>query len=248
MMEVEFNVAGLLRAIDAEGLRVETARGAPTSSSWFFYLRVALQGLSGRLYGARLHYNAAHSWWPRRIVHSDLDYHISNCLFGLDSAIECLTFGLNALGNGADVSQFHDVTDEAALRRINPGNIIGQSPRPGYATFFPNFQAHWIAHKSLIEVIFEHHDVTKHRYAAFGSGTFRNDPPDGFFDGIAEDERFWVTPLEVIILGPEAKKPILTKRTDWQNEPYGSLEKAMAAFKPFIEESLRLALEDAKKI
>lgn len=246
-MEVNFDVAKALNAIDAEGLRIQSGFSGP-DTYWFLYFRQAMGGLSSRLYGARLHYNFLHSWWPRRIVVADDDYHLANSLFNMDSAIECLVFGLNALGNAKDVAQFHDVADEAALKRVRASNIIGPRRCTGYETYFPSLQALWTARVDLIEAIIEYHDVTKHRHAKAGSGRFRCDAPAGFFDGISEVDKRLFSPWEEIILGPEAKKPWGARSKDWRVERYSTLEQIMVHFKPFIEESVELALSDAKTL
>ena len=247
VFEVDFNVCEALAAIDAEGLRIEHRTPRP-EIYWFYYLRSAMAGLSHRLYGTRVHYNALHSWWPPRHIHADADYHLANALFNMDSALECFVFGINALGNGTDAAQFKDVTDERALRNVRPTNVIGPGLCPGYATYFPSLQAHWMASVDLIEAVVEYHDVTKHRHAGAGNGQMWQDPPPGFSDGLTEFGLVYLAPYAEIILGPEAKQPIGARTKDWRDERYSTLEKVMVDFKPLIETSLELAVADAKKL
>jgi hypothetical protein len=247
VFEVSFQVAETIQSIDAEGLRVQVAYSGP-ETYWFFNFRRAMSGFAQRLHGIQVHYNALHSWYPPRIVMNDADYHLANCLFNMDSALECLVFGLNALGNGKNVSQFLDITNPVSLKQIKPVNIVGKAPCQGYATYFPSLQQHWNQSIGLIEAIIEYHDVTKHRHAIAGSGQLRTDPPPGFFSDIPEPHRFLLTPYAELILGPEVKLPIGAKTKDWRFEPYATLEQVMTGFKPFSEASLTYALTDMKQL
>ena len=103
-------------------------------------------------------------------------------LFCMDSAIECFVFMLNALGHAVDRSGFRDISSDRDLRRISPDDILGANKpeRAGYARLFPELQSHWKNKNDLIQLIFENHDVTKHRHQALVGGKYRLDPPEGF--------------------------------------------------------------------
>ena len=69
------------------------------------------------------------------------------CRINLDSAIECLTFAMNALGFAACPGQFHDITDAKALKKIYLINIWDELPskenspiNEAYESIFPDLQ------------------------------------------------------------------------------------------------------------
>jgi hypothetical protein len=87
----------------------------------------------------------------------------------MDSALECFTFALNALGSVVMPSGFRDVTDAKALKRIEPSEILGDTrttppkpPRAGYQAVFPTVQRTWLKEQKLIDRIRDLHDVSKH--------------------------------------------------------------------------------------
>jgi hypothetical protein len=244
-MTIDFNVGDLFKEIDEEALRIQQGYTGP-ENHWFFSFRGAMHGLSSRLYGAKLHYNYLHSWLPFRQTMTDAEYHLANTLFNMDSSLECLVFALNALGTSQNVAHFFDITNKETLKKITSSNVIGKASLRGYDTYFPQFKACWSRNTTLINAIIEYHDVIKHRHALAGAGQLRSDPPPGLLDGIEENHRFTFPPFEEIILGPDTKKPLDQRYTNWQNEPYATLEQVMAGFKPLIEESLELVLNDIK--
>jgi len=244
---VAFEVGQLLDHIDGEGLRIAESYAGP-ENHWFFNFRRAIHGLASRLRGARLHYDALHSWFPPRITINDADYHVASALFNMDSAIECLVFALNAVGNGKEVSKFLDLTCSKSLRRITPAIVSGDKSCSGFADYFPRFTSHWEQSESVIESVLEYHDVSKHRHAVAGSGQLRTDPPPGFFIGIPAEHQFLMTPYAETILGPDAKLPMSERRNDWKNEPQATFEQLMSNFKPFIETALECALSDMRRL
>jgi len=99
----------------------------------------------------------------------DTDSRIGEILFGMDSAIECFVFALNAVGYLKSPSAFCDITTAPGLKQIRPDNIVcgnpndKKNPLPGYSSTFPRIVAHWTKHQSLITEIMMFHDVSKHR-------------------------------------------------------------------------------------
>jgi len=67
------------------------------------------------------HYFEVHAWLPRVRIPTDIEYHLASILFQMDSALECLTFALNAFGWIVMPLGFRDVTDAKALKRIELG-------------------------------------------------------------------------------------------------------------------------------
>ena len=130
--------------------------------------------------------------------------------FQVDSALECLTFALNALGWAAMPSGFWDVTDGRALRCISPLDILGtprRDPKPGYTTIFPSLQTLWQSQGRLIGQIRDLHDVSKHRQTIYVGGQRRLDTPVGFYEslGIAEESSNRAGAILLTLLCPEAE-------------------------------------------
>lgn len=99
----------------------------------------------------------------------DSDSRIGEIFFGMDSALECLVFALNAIGYLKSSGDFCDIKTVNGLKQVKPQNVDSRNsndrtnPRPGYARFFPRIVAHWSANYALIASIMEYHDVSKHR-------------------------------------------------------------------------------------
>jgi hypothetical protein len=99
----------------------------------------------------------------------DTDRLTGEIFFGMDSAIECFVFAMNAVGYLKSPAGFCDITTPAGLKRIRPDNMVNnnpgdkRNPLPGYAAVFPRIVAHWARNQPLIAEIMEYHDVSKHR-------------------------------------------------------------------------------------
>ena len=208
--------------------------------------------MRSRLRAIQRHYFEVHAWVPVPRILADAEYHLTTALFHMDSAVECMTFALNALGNSVAPGAFRDVTDDKALRRILPIDILGdlgRTPLPGYGTYFPRLQAHLQAHTHLIRQVMEQHDVSKHRETIFQGGKTRMDPPPGFFEALGlapNDERRWtLSPMEEILLNPNPKAP----RAGRAPIPAGSalrFEDLAQTLAHILSESAVKALADAK--
>jgi len=99
----------------------------------------------------------------------DTDRLIGEIFFGMDSALECFVFALNAAGYLKLPLGFCDINTPEGLKKIRPDNIVSNNPSdkrnplPGYAAVFPRIAAHWTKNQPLIAEIMEYHDVSKHR-------------------------------------------------------------------------------------
>jgi hypothetical protein len=219
---------------------------------WFGCFRGGHYGLHARIYGVHLHYATVHSWLPRsRWSGPETEYHLSSIMFNMDSAVECLAFALNALGNAVAPSDFFDVANARALTQVAPWNIIGSArrgARPGYASYFPTLTSYWQLKQRLLSRIVEQHDVSKHRTTIFVGGQARKDPPDGFYEklGIPESARADYWPMAEIILEEDPKSPRATRRPSGPRGA-GALEELAPEFCDFINTSGQKALEDARK-
>ncbi len=168
------------------------------SGNWFGCFRGGLHGIQARIWAAQKHYYEVHAWIPAPRIFAHAEYHLASIFFNMDSTIECMTFALNALGNCVAAADFRDVTDERALRRISPLDILGDKgrkppvpPLPGYGKYFPSLQAHWQNCRTFIQLIADQHDVSKHRETIFQGGQLRDDAPSGFYEslGVASDDQ-----------------------------------------------------------
>ncbi|PHS10664.1 MAG: hypothetical protein COA78_10910 [Blastopirellula sp.] len=223
------------------------------TGKWFSSFRGGLYGSYARIIGVTTHYYDVHSWIPRPRLPSETECHLASLYFNIDSAVECITYALNALGYCATAgSKFHDVTDARKLRQIAPHNIIGRDNRllPEYSQIFPDLSAYWVSKKDLLETLFEQHDVSKHRKSIYTGGLHRTDPPPGFYEslGIAEDDAnlralYW--PMKEILIRNDPKTPEVD-RTSIPVSEQVLLEDLVVEYKEFIEESGKKILSDAK--
>ena len=227
-------------------------------SDWFGSFRGGLYGSYARLHGVSNHYYAVHAWMPRPRLPSETEYHLASLFFNMDSMIECITYALNALGYCASNNEkFWDVTIEKYLKRISPYDIIGRlnsnPPQPHlaeYDTYFPEVRSYWEQKNELLSMIFEQHDVSKHRETIFTGGMARTDPPKGFFESLGIDQNnssekaiFW--PMKEIIVMNNPKRPKVD-RTPQPVEDRVLLEELVPEFKDFVENTGRLAYRDSK--
>lgn len=224
---------------------------------WFGAFRGGLYGSYARIHGVFTHYHAVHAWVPKPRFPRETEYHLASAFFNMDSAIECITFALNALGSCAVPTLFRDVTESNAVRRVSPYDILGRGdvnpPRQaldGYARLFPSVQKYWRNSEEMLSIVFEQHDVSKHRETILSGGMARLDPPPGFFEsiGVSEDASqralFW--PMKEIILRHAPKTPH-AKRIPQPRENCVLFEEVVPQFRDFISETGLLALSDAKR-
>lgn len=227
-------------------------------TDWFGSFRGGLYGGYARIFGAQSHYNAVHAWVPKPRAPSETEYHLASLFFSMDSLVECIVFALNALGCGASGSpNFRDVTSAKDLRQISPNDILGRPNKntpephlPGYDTYFPEVRKLWESKKDFLSIIFEQHNVSKHRETIFVGGKHRTTPPPGFFESIGINPEnpfqaalFW--PMEEIIL-KDSPATARIGRTPQPVEEQVLLENLVPDFKDFIEKTGELAFYDAK--
>ena len=226
-------------------------------NDWFGAFRGGLYGTYARIHGVVTHYYAVHTWAPKPRPPTETEYHLASACFHMDSAIECMTFALNALGFCAKPALFRNIAEPSALRRVSPYDILGKDktspPCPalaGYSMIFPAVQKCWKSHETMLSTIFEQHDVSKHRETIYIGGMARRDPPPGFYEsiGVSEDasQRAMFWPMKEIILKNEPKTPH-AKRVSQTRENHVLFEDIVPQFRDLILETGLLALNDARR-
>jgi hypothetical protein len=219
-------------------------------TDWFGCFRGGIPAVHYRVQAVQRHYYDVHAWVPSPRFMGDAEYHLASLFFNMDSALECLVFGLNALGSAAYPSDFRDVTDRRALRQIAPVDLMGSEQQPalaGYERVFPRLQEDWRACSDLISFVTEHHAVSKHRSTIFRGGRSRDDPPPGFFEAIGlagHPARFAYGPMAEIILIPDPKEPPAQHKPT-PREKQVLLENLGPQYCDFLNRSVQLALVDA---
>ncbi|MCH7592025.1 MAG: hypothetical protein IH989_04495 [Planctomycetes bacterium] len=254
-VSVQFELAPFA-ALDQLALIASQNYNLGGAGDWFGEFRGGLYGFYARLYGVQQHYFDVHAWLPRVRVPTETEYHLASILFQMDSALECLTFALNALGWVVLPTGFRDVTDTKELKRIGPFDILGApsktrplAPLQGYSQIFPTIQGVWQSESQLIARVRELHDVSKHRQTIFVGGMARMDPPDGFYEALglrkdaASRASFW--PMAEIILCNDPKLPAAS-RTRHAVPDQELLEDLVPSFAALIRTSGATALEDAQ--
>jgi hypothetical protein len=226
------------------------------AANWYGAFIGGYVALNARLHGVALQYEQLHAWLPPRTLENrNIEYHLASIFFHMDSAVECFTFALNALGYAARPELFCDITIDAGLRRISPYNVMrgpNQPPYLGYSTIYPTLQEYWLANEQLLQFVFDHHDVSKHRMALFRQGTVRDDPPPRFFEdlGLVDGsfEAFRFKPLGWVGLLPNPKVPDNMRGSSWGHTFHEEhqLENMTPRFCAFMSETFDRALADAK--
>jgi hypothetical protein len=207
-----------------------------------------------RVWGFQCHYFEAHNWVRRGGLRLEHEYHLATMLFQMDSSIECMVYAANALGNAFAAQDFHDVTDLAALRRVNPGNVLetGAKGRPGYAKHFPRFTHLVRTYRPLIEVIMENHDVSKHREMNFVGGKMRMDPPYGFYEAHGIDGEHpaasHLAPMETILLLPDPKVPPMQRLAAAPREEPIIFERVAELYARFMSAVGYVLLSDTQSV
>jgi len=226
-------------------------------TDWFGFFRGGLFGFYSRVYGIGEHFSLLHEWLPPRLhLPEDTEYHLSSVLFGMASAIECLTFALNALGFAAQPDRFLDVTRHEKLNRISLTNIIGNpasqpptKPLVGYTQIYPTLQCHCAENREFLGDIFNLHNVSKHRETIYTGGQLRADSPPGFFEALGVDDnnplKMLYCPHETIILPHEPKAP-RSERSPITREEHHTLENIVPRFLAFLQQFGELALNDVR--
>jgi hypothetical protein len=237
--------------LDAFALLADQKYNLGDKDDWFNQFRSSLHGLYSRLTGVQIHFKKVHSWDFVIKTPNIIDYHLSSIFFNMDSAIECMVFALNAFGYVVDSSNFRDITDEKELRKISPNDLLGnpKTAVKGYNVYFPLLKEHLLNNRDFLSIIFEQHDVSKHRSAIYHGGKIRDDPPSGFFErlGIAGDKIKQIPfhPMAEILVMPQLKTP-LKQRKHQDRKDIVNLEEIAERFCTFINACGNKALADAK--
>ncbi|MHC4456995.1 MAG: hypothetical protein ACYS0I_07860 [Planctomycetota bacterium] len=227
------------------------------NGDWFSNFRGGLHGFLARAYGVETHYKVIHSWQYNIRNPKEHEYHVGSLLFNMDSALECFTYALNALGFGVLGEDFIDITNDKKLRGINPQNVIGnkkanppKNPIAGYQKLYPQLQKYWFEKEDLILSIIDQHDVSKHRTQIINGGRCRLDASEGFYEKISVDDKpelqflFW--PMERIFLRTNPKIAHSNRPAENQTGKI-SLEYVVEQYAELIKRSLSKAVEDFKK-
>jgi len=238
------------RELDNFALLANQAYNFGDKNGWFNDFRGGLFGFYSRIETIARHYLAVHSWVPVPRLH-DAEYQLSAILFNMDSAIECFVFALNALGNSVFSSEFRDIAEPAALRRISPSDIL-DSKLPlfsAYSRHFPKLQSLWTANTDLLQIIRDCHNVSKHRSTIFTGGKCQTDAPPGFYEALGiqgnPDAQWPFWPMEEIILTRNAKVPVI-QRVPTPVAEQVVLEDMAERFVDFVNRIAKLSLDDAK--
>jgi hypothetical protein len=172
----------------------------------------------------------------------------------MDSALNCLTFALNALGYVVDPAGFQDITTSGSLHQISPMDILGRpghpskpAPLSGYARVFPRLQNLWLGEQDLITNIRDFHHVSKHRQSVWTGGQAQRNAPPGFYEraGISADHPLAVVyhPAAETILKHDPRSPRVA-RQQVAREEHEVLEQLVPRFAGLIDESSARLLAD----
>lgn len=251
---LNFKIEAVAKIDDLALLAVQTYN-LGDHGRWFLCFRQGCKGFHVRLYAVETHYAQLHAWQLRCRWHLEPEYHLASIVFGLDSALECLLYAMNAVGYGAKPAEFVDITSDKWLRSIAPWLILGSSsraPHPAFEKYYPSVVAVWRQHRNVIEEIQRQHDVSKHRTSTYRGGRSRNDPPKGFYAalGLSDDDprRFDFAPMAEIILDPDPRRPALAPRPAVKYEDLQTLEGLCCDFAALIERACQAWLKDARQM
>ncbi len=225
-------------------------------TDWFGCFRGGLYGFYGRFQGITENFRMLHEWMPPRLhIGVNTEHHLASIFFNMDSAIECLTFALNALGFAAQSNGFRDVTNEKSLSKIAPKDVMGNTalnppltPLKGYLHKFPSLQSYWNVNRQLLSKVIELHDVSKHREAIYTGGKIRSDPPPGFFKMLGFDddkELMQFSPHEEILL-KDKPKAARKNRKPVARKDFDTLEDLVPTFVDFLQNTGVLASNDSR--
>lgn len=215
---------------------------------WRYSFRSGLNGMRSRLSGLMVHYDYLYKWDVCGMAASH-EHHQTVMWFCMDSAIECLVFGLNALGQVLLPDGFRSIADEGDLKRISPWDVMGQSPLAGWSELFPEFQKHLNDSELLLRLVMNSHDVSKHRMHTDHGGEPRQDPPEGFFESIGvppgDKRRLVLAPMASVSVPLDPKIPVADRGSG--HEHWTELEKVYTDFWEVLPHALALAASDAEK-
>lgn len=152
---------------------------------WLGVYRDGLRGMFARLIAVDRQYVALHNYQLHVTDNENPNWWAIECecctgliLFGMDSMLECLVFALNAVGYAKSKTDFRNITDAKALKRICIIDVYdlpqaGAREVAGYRKFMPRFVKCWENWNPLIARIADYHSVSKHRSATATGGHYR---------------------------------------------------------------------------
>jgi len=253
--EIHFDTRAM-ETVDQFALLARQAYNLGDPGAWFGAFRGGYQGFNVRLYAVEKHYAELHAWQLRCRWHLEPEYQLASIFFGLDSALECFVFAMNALGYAARPTEFVDITSDKALRSITPRLVLGSGPQStphaAFSSHFSRVTALWQQRRDLIDEVQRQHDVSKHRSTIYRGGQRRMDPPPGFHAhlGLNDDHprRFDFAPMAEIILDPDPKRSGASPRPRVKYEDLHTLEGLCGEFTELIEASCRALLDDAQQL
>jgi hypothetical protein len=210
---------------------------------WFSNFDRAIDGIKARIFGLKIHYNGLQSIHnednsDHRIPNFiELDHHLADILFNLDSSIECFAFALNAFGYGIiDTNDFISIEDARKLRQIKPDNIFAEKNNAHYKKYFPNLMNYWletprhrnhVTPKQLWESIKDNHDVSKHRFRLCHMVSGSDNETD-------------------IHLDQYPKKPLIEEVEFEEFYPWTLIDH-LKEFVPFLNKSVNLVIQDIEE-
>jgi hypothetical protein len=250
--EISFET-GAVGAVDELALLARQSYNLGDHGRWLGAFRGGCKGFQVRLYAVERHYAELHAWQLRCRWHLEPEYQLASIFFGMDSALECFLYAMNALGYGAHPTDFVDITTEKGLKSIAPWMILGGVSRPAHPAFshhYPRVSSIWHQHRDLIDEIQRQHDVSKHRTSIYRGGQSRMDPPPGFYArlGLPENDprRFDFAPMAEVILDPDPKRPGSSPRQNVKYEDLRTLEGLCGEFATLVEMSCLAWLLDSR--
>lgn len=117
------------KSLDEHALQARQDHNFGNTDRWFQAFRGGHYGMYARLNGVTERYAELHAWRYQPRHPAGVDTPMGELFFNADSALECLVFGLNALGRGVGGTGFRDTMSESELRRSAPRTrLMGRSP------------------------------------------------------------------------------------------------------------------------
>lgn len=225
---------------------------------WFSCFRSGYFGFISRTVGVQQSYRSAHAVRPLSSNSTrSIDADLGNLFFNMDSCIECLVFALNAVGYGTIGMGFRNVSDERELARIAPKDVVGNAnanplvnPLSGFTAVFPSLVQYWQSKMTLLTIVIDQHDVSKHRRTIYLGGQGGFEDSDGALtvsDPVSPD-RFMVLlhRMKEIHLEPNPKIP-RSKKPPFTHADMLHLEQLVPTFVKIINKTGQLALADARQ-
>jgi len=240
----------VLSRLDAKAYAASRPENYGNAANWFLSFRLGLRATLSRLSGLSFHSGILLEWVPRTLD-VDHEYHLAAVMFSMDSAVESFVFGLNALGYAVEPSGFRDIKSPGALRRIGPGDVTrpgSDRPQPGYAKLFPTLQQHFLKSEPLLKIVFDNHNLSKHRLYGLTGASVRNDAPAGYWASMGLDPSNPITvlvaPMSSILIPLEPLVPLDARPGDLSS--FTDLATVIRDFHGFLDAAMLCAAADVE--